>query len=58
MRFPARVWLTVGPIALAVGGGALALVLTSEHEEQALLTAILALLIGWAFIAIRWLRYT
>ena len=51
MRFPARVWLTVGPIALAVGGGALALVLTSEHEEQALLTAILALLIGWAFIA-------
>ena len=51
MTSPTRVWLTLGPIALAAGGGALALVLTSEHEEQALLTAVLALMIGWAFIA-------
>ena len=34
MRSPARVWLTVGPLALAVGGGALAVVLTSNHEEN------------------------
>jgi PAS domain S-box-containing protein len=51
MNSPARVWLTVGPVALAVGGGTLALVLTSEHEEQALLTSVFGLLIGWAFVA-------
>ena len=51
MSSPARVWLTVGPVALAAGVGALALVLASEHEEQQLLTSIVALLIGWAFLA-------
>jgi PAS domain S-box-containing protein len=51
MNSPARVWLTVGPVALAVGGGTLALVLASEHEEQQILTSVFGLLIGWAFVA-------
>jgi PAS domain S-box-containing protein len=51
MNSPARVWLTVGPIALAAGGGTLALVLASEHEEQQILTSVFGLLIGWAFVA-------
>jgi PAS domain S-box-containing protein len=51
MTSPARVWLTVGPVALAAGVGALALVLASEHEEQQLLTSIFGLLIGWSFLA-------
>jgi PAS domain S-box-containing protein len=51
MNSQARVWLIVGPVALAVGGGTLALVLASEHEQQQLLTSIFGLLIGWSFVA-------
>ena len=50
MKPAARVWLTVGPLALAAGGGALALVLTSGHEENEILTSILGLLVGWSFV--------
>jgi PAS domain S-box-containing protein len=50
MRSPARVWLTVGPLALAAGGGALALVLTSGHEENVVLTSIFGLVVGWSFV--------
>jgi PAS domain-containing protein len=50
MRSAARVWLTVGPLALAAGGGALALVLTSNHEENEIRTSILGLLVGWSFV--------
>ncbi len=50
MRSAARVWLTVGPLALAAGGGALALVLTSGHEENEIRTSILGLLVGWSFV--------
>jgi PAS domain S-box-containing protein len=46
----ARVWLTVGPLALAAGGGALALVLSSGHEENEILTSVLGLLVGWSFV--------
>jgi PAS domain S-box-containing protein len=50
MRSAARVWLTVGPLALAAGGGALALVLTSGHEENRILVSIFGLLVGWSFV--------
>ena len=50
MRSASRVWLTVGPLALAAGGGALALVLTSGHEENEIRTSILGLLVGWSFV--------
>jgi PAS domain S-box-containing protein len=50
MRSPLRVWLTVGPVALAAGGGALAIVLTSGHEENRVLVSIFGLLVGWAFV--------
>jgi PAS domain S-box-containing protein len=50
MRSPARVWLTVGPLALAAGGGALAAVLTSGHEENRILVSVFGLLVGWAFL--------
>jgi PAS domain S-box-containing protein len=50
MKSPLRVWLTVGPVALAAGGGALVAVLTSEHEENRILVSILGLLVGWSFV--------
>ncbi len=45
-----RIWLVYAIGGLAAGGLALALVLTSEHETQPLLTSVLGLLVGWAFI--------
>ena len=50
MKSPLRVWLTVGPVALAVGGGALATVLTSGHEENRILVSIFGLIVGWSFV--------
>src|SRR5919109_2653468 len=50
MTPPRRVWLTVGPVALAAGGGALALVLASEHEENRLLVSVFGLIVGWSFV--------
>jgi PAS domain S-box-containing protein len=50
MRSASRVWLTVGPVALAAGGGALALVLTSGHEENRILVSVFGLLVGWSFV--------
>src|SRR4051812_16734995 len=51
MREAARLWLIVVPAALVAGGGALALTLTSDHQEGPRAFVVLALLIGWAFIA-------
>jgi PAS domain S-box-containing protein len=50
MSSPRRVWLTVGPVALAAGGAALAVVLTSDHEENRILVSVLGLIVGWAFV--------
>jgi hypothetical protein len=50
MRPASRVWLTVGPLALLAGGGAFAVVLTSDHAENRVLVSILGLLVGWAFV--------
>jgi PAS domain S-box-containing protein len=50
MKSSPRVWLTVGPLALAAGGGALVAVLTSDHEENRILVSIFGLLVGWAFL--------
>jgi len=50
MRSSLRVWLTVGPVALAAGGGALAVVLTSGHEENRVFVSIFGLVVGWAFV--------
>src|SRR4051812_32189990 len=51
MREAARLWLIVVPAALVAGGGALALTLTSDHQEGPRAFVVLALLIGWAVIA-------
>ncbi|MEO8291460.1 MAG: hypothetical protein ABI649_10765, partial [Gaiellaceae bacterium] len=37
------------PVALLAGLGALALILTSEHEETPVITGVLTLLVGWSF---------
>jgi PAS domain S-box-containing protein len=50
MRSASRVWLTVGPVALAAGVGAVALVLGSSHEENRIVVSVFGLLIGWAFV--------
>src|SRR5919112_1335023 len=50
MRSASRVWLIVGPLALAAGGGALAAVLTSGHEENRILVSVFGLLVGWSFV--------
>jgi PAS domain S-box-containing protein len=49
MRSTPRVWLTVGPVALAAGIGAMVLVLGSSHEENRVLVSVLGLVVGWAF---------
>ena len=46
-----RLWLAYWAAALAVGGIAIALVLTSNHEDRPLPTLALGLLTGWSFIA-------
>src|SRR6266540_435628 len=45
-----RPWLAIAPVGLAAGAGALALVLTSDHEENVVALSVLGLLLGWSFI--------
>jgi PAS domain S-box-containing protein len=45
-----RPWLALLPAGLAAGGGALALVVTSNHETDIVGSSILGLLLGWTFI--------
>jgi PAS domain S-box-containing protein len=45
-----RPWIALAPVGLAAGIGALALVLTSDHEENAVALSVLGLLLGWSFI--------
>ena len=46
-----RLWLTLGPAALVVGGIALGLGATSNHISQEALTLALTAAVGWSFIA-------
>jgi PAS domain S-box-containing protein len=46
----ARVWLTVGPAAVAAGAAALALVLRSDHHEVPLVFSVYVLVVAWAFV--------
>ena len=46
-----RAWILVCAAALAVGGIAIALTATSNHEERPILQIALGLLVGWSFIA-------
>jgi PAS domain S-box-containing protein len=50
MRSAARLWAIVVPAALAVGAGALALALTSDHSGNSSPNLVLAMLVGFAFI--------
>ena len=50
MRSAARLWVIVVPAGLAVGAGALALALTSDHSNDSSPNLVLALLVGYAFI--------
>ena len=50
MRSAARLWVIVVPAGLAVGAGALALALTTDHSNQSSPNLVLALLVGYAFI--------
>jgi PAS domain S-box-containing protein len=50
MSHSARVWLTVGPAAVAAGAAALVLVLRSDHAETPLVFSIYVLLVAWAFV--------
>jgi PAS domain S-box-containing protein len=45
-----RPWLALSPVGLVAGAGALALVLTSDHEENAVALSVYGLLLGWTFI--------
>ena len=45
-----RPWLAVLPLGLAAGFGALALVLTSDHQKDVVAISVLGLVLGWAFI--------
>ncbi len=45
-----RPWLVLLPVGLVAGAGALALVLTSDHEENAVALSVYGLLLGWTFI--------
>ena len=47
---PRRPWLAVAPVGLVAGLGALALVLTSDHEENVVALSVLGLILGWSFI--------
>jgi hypothetical protein len=54
-----RLWLGIGLPALAAGGGALWLVVISNHEENVVATLALGLLAGWSFIGsglVAWAR--
>jgi PAS domain S-box-containing protein len=45
-----RPWLYFGPAALAAGGLAVALTITSDHEEHPALATALGLFVSWSFI--------
>jgi mannose/fructose/N-acetylgalactosamine-specific phosphotransferase system component IIC len=45
-----RPWLAIAPVGLVAGAGAVALVLTSDHEENAVALSVVGLLLGWSFI--------
>jgi PAS domain S-box-containing protein len=51
LSVPGRLWLAYWAGALVVGAIAIALVLTSNHEDRPLPTLVLGLLTGWSFIA-------
>ena len=51
MSRTARLWLLVVPAALAVGAGAVALILVSDHQAVPRLQAVLTALTGGSFIA-------
>jgi PAS domain S-box-containing protein len=50
VRPPGRLWLFYWAAGLAAGALELTLVLTSHHENQPVLTGVLALVAGWSFI--------
>ncbi len=51
MRRTDRLWLAYWPAGLAAGAIALALTLTSNHEDRPIATLALGLVVGWSFIA-------
>jgi PAS domain S-box-containing protein len=51
MSRPVRLWLFVVPAALAAGGLAYGITITSDHQDLPRLAAVLTLLGGWSFIA-------
>ena len=50
MTLTRRPWLYFGPAALVAGGIAVALVLTSDHEEHPAVATALGLFVSWSFI--------
>ena len=50
MTLARRPWLYFGPAALFAGGIAVALVLTSDHEEHPAVATALGLFVSWSFI--------
>ena len=50
MTLARRPWLYFGPAALVAGGIAVALVLTSDHEEHPAVATALGLFVSWSFI--------
>jgi FtsH-binding integral membrane protein len=44
-----RLHLALWPVALLAGFGGLALFLTSNHDDEAAIAAVLTLLLGWSF---------
>jgi PAS domain S-box-containing protein len=51
MSRTAKLWLLVVPAALAAGGLAYGITITSDHQDLPRLAAVLTLLGGWSFIA-------
>jgi signal transduction histidine kinase/PAS domain-containing protein len=51
MSRTARLWLVVVPAALAAGGLAVGITISSDHQDLPRLAAVLTLLGGWSFIA-------
>ncbi len=51
MTHTQRLWLTIGPFALVIGLVVLWLSATSDHMSPKALIAVLALSVGWSFIA-------